>query len=321
MELKQLKLFQGVADCGSFSRASGMLSVAQPALSRCVKALEDELGTKLFYRNGRGIMLTESGKLLNEHAKTILSSVTRAESECSALQTNPSGNVIIGMPPSVGAILTVPLVLKFRKQYPSISIRVIEGFSGHVLEWLLNGKVDVAVLYNAPRMGNVLSEPLLEDELFILGASDDPCSLPKEPVPAARLAELPMILPSRPHGLRLLLDQVLRKAQIQPNVILEIDAMPSTLRLVEQRIGYTILSYSSIHHLVKAGRIRYWPLKKPHITRQLLLATSSQRPAMLPTKALADLVRSQMRNLESRGLWRPRSREYQVQAGRLQAKI
>ena len=306
MDIKQLKIFSAAAEFGSFSRAAVALSIAQPALSRYVKSLETELGVKLFYRNGRGIILTEAGKMLDRHAKGILESASRATSEIAALQSNPHGSVAIGMPPSVGSVLTVPLVQRYRKDYPQISMRVVEGFSGHVLEWLLTGKIDVAVLYNAPTMSNVLSEPLLKDELFLLGAAKDPSKLPPGPVPAKRFAEIPMILPSRPHGLRLLLDQVLGKAGIVPNIVLEVEAMPSTLNLVEQGIGYTVLSYSTVHHLVKAGRIKCFPIVRPQLTRQLLLSTSSQRPMTLATRVLTKMVGLQVRELVRDGLWHPR---------------
>jgi LysR family nitrogen assimilation transcriptional regulator len=174
-----------------------------------------------------------------------------------------------------------------------------------VLEWLVIGRIDVAVLYNAPRTANVASEPLLQDELFLLGAADDPAGLPPGPVRAKQLAELPMILPSGPHGLRLVVDQVLGKAGIRLNPDIEIDAMPSTLNLVEKGLGYTILSYSSVHHLVKAGRIKTWSIIEPQLTRKLVLATSSQRPATVATRALTDMVRAQVRELVRQGSWHP----------------
>ncbi|MBS0532638.1 MAG: LysR family transcriptional regulator [Proteobacteria bacterium] len=306
MDIKQLKVFSTAASCGSFSRASVALSIAQPALSRYVKALETELGVKLFYRNGRGIILTEAGKMLEKHAKGILEQAARASSEIGALQTSPHGSVAIGMPPSVGAVLTVPLVEHYREQYPQIAMRVVEGFSGHVLEWLLTGKIDVAVLYNAPATSNVLSEPLLRDELVLLGAMKDPSKLPPGSVQAKVLAEIPMILPSRPHGLRVLIDQVFGKAGIKPNIIIEIDAMPSTLNLVEKGVGYTILSFSTVHHLVKAGRIKCFTIVRPQLTRQLLLATSSQRPMTVATRALTKMIATQVRELARDGRWNPR---------------
>jgi LysR family transcriptional regulator, nitrogen assimilation regulatory protein len=305
MDIKKLKAFSVVAEFGGFSRAAGVLNVAQPVLSRQVRALEEELGVQLVYRNGRGIVLTEAGALLNEYAKGVLTTLARAESEVAALGSNPRGNVVIGMPPSMGSVLTVPLIQRFRSEHPSINMRVIEGFSGYLLEWLLTGKIDVAVLYNAPKTKSVRSEPLLREELFLIGAADDPSKLRAGPLEAKRLADLPLILPSRPHGLRLLIDQILSSANIIPNVELEVDALPATIKLAENRVGYTIHSYSLAHELIQEGRVKCWPIVNPRLTRQLILASASQRPTTAATRALTNIVRSQVRELVGQGFWRP----------------
>jgi LysR family nitrogen assimilation transcriptional regulator len=304
-DLKQLQLFTAVAEFGSFSRAAVALSVSQPVISRQIKALEEELGVSLLYRNGRGIVLTEAGKLLESYASAILEQASRATTELAAMRSNPRGTIVLGMPPSVGIVLTAPLVKHFREEFPQVTMRVVEGFSGHLLEWLVMGKIDVAVLYNAPRMNNLLAEPILRDELFLLGAGDDAGTLGSGPVDASVVATLPMILPARPHGLRLLLDQVLGQAGIEPRIDLEVEAMPSTLRLVEGGMGYTILSYSSVHHLVAEGRIRYWRIKNPSIERELLLATSSQRPTTTAIRALTALIRAEVRALRKQGVFEP----------------
>jgi LysR family nitrogen assimilation transcriptional regulator len=303
MDLKQLKAFATLAEFGSFSRAGAVLSVAQPVLSRQIKALEQELGIELFHRNGRGIVLTEAGKVLNDYAGGVLDTVARATTEVIALRTSPRGTIAIGMPPSVGAVLTVPLVQCFRSEFPQIAMRVVEGFSGHLLEWLITGKIDVAVLYNAPRTSNLRAEPLLTEEISLFGPMDDPAGVGDGPVVAARLATIPMILPGRPHGLRLVVDALLGEADIAPRIELEVDAMPSTLKLVERGMGYTLLSYGPARHLVEAGRMRSWSIVDPVLTRQLILVTSSQRPTTAATRALAQMVRQQVRDLVERGLW------------------
>lgn len=196
IDIKQMRMFAAISEFGSFSKAAVFLALSQPVLSRQIKSLEETLGVKLFYRNGRGIVLTEAGLLLQRYSKGILELVSRATAEVSAMRSTPTGRVAIGLPPSVGLVLTIPLVLRFREAFPRVAMRVAEGFSGHVLEWLSAGQIDVAVLYNAPRTGNLLSEPLFEDELFLLGAVNDPCSLPPGKIEANRLAELPLILPS-----------------------------------------------------------------------------------------------------------------------------
>jgi LysR family nitrogen assimilation transcriptional regulator len=306
MELRQLEYFIAIAETGAFSRAAVRLSVGQPILSRQIKALEQELGTDLYYRTGRGIVLSEAGKVLEQHARGVLDTTAGARRAISALGSAPAGRVVIGMPPSVGAVLTASLVRQFRAEFPRVSLGVMEGFSGHVLEWLTTGRIDVAVLYNAPRTSALATDPLLTDELFLLGPVADPADAGSGSVAAARLAGIPLILPSRPHGLRLLVDDFLSRIGVTPNVQVEIDAMPSTLNLVESGIGYTILSYSSAHHLIEAQRIRKWPIVEPAMTRSLVVATSTQRPVTRAAKALVGFVRKQVDALVAEGRWVPR---------------
>jgi LysR family nitrogen assimilation transcriptional regulator len=305
MELRQLEYFIAIAESSSFSRAAVRLSVAQPVLSRQIKALEEELGAELYHRTGRGIVLSEAGKLLEQHARGILETTAGAKSAISALGATATGRAVIGMPPSVGAVLTATLVRQFHSAFPKVSLGVMEGFSGHVLEWLTMGRIDVAVLYNAPRTSTLAAAPLLTDELFLLGPVSDPADAGMGSVPASRLAQIPLILPSRPHGLRLLVDDSLSRVGVSPNVQVEIDAMPSTLSLVESGVGYTILSYSCVHHLISAGRIRCWSIVQPTITRSLVVATSSLRPMSKAAKALVAMVRDQVETLVRQGRWVP----------------
>ena len=306
MELRQLEYFIAIAETGAFSRAAVRLSVGQPILSRQIKALEQELGTQLYHRTGRGIVLSEAGKILEQHARGVLETTSGARRAINALGSVPAGRVVIGMPPSVGAVLTASLVREFRAEFPKVSLGVMEGFSGHVLEWLTTGRIDVAVLYNAPRTSALVTDPLLTDELFLLGPIGDPAGAGAGSVAAAQLARIPLILPSRPHGLRLLVDDFLSTIGVVPNVQVEIDAMPSTLSLVEDGIGYTILSYSSVHHLLADRRIRSWPIVDPAMTRSLVVATSTQRPVTKAARALVGFVRKQVDALVAQGRWAPK---------------
>jgi LysR family nitrogen assimilation transcriptional regulator len=273
VELRQLEYFIAISETGALSRAAVRLGITQPILSRQMKALEQELGAELYFRTGRGIVLTEAGKMLEQHARGVLETTAGAKRAIHSLGAGPSGRVVIGMPPSVGAVLTAPIVRQFRDEFPKVSLGVMEGFSGHVLEWLTTGE--------------------------FAGAGTGP-------VPASRLAEIPMILPSRPHGLRVLVDEFLQRAGVTPNVQVEIDAMPSTLSLVEGGLGYTILSYSSVHALIGAGRIRSWPIVEPVMTRSLVVATSTQRPVTRAARALVGFVRRQVDQLVAEGRWAPK---------------
>jgi LysR family nitrogen assimilation transcriptional regulator len=298
MELKQLKYFLCVAELGSFSKAAVQLSVAQPILSRQIRALEHDLNAELFYRNGRGIVLSEAGKLLEAYAKEIIQTAGKASFEIMAMKAAPRGRITIAMPPSIGWVLTVPLVMRCRGEFPMIALHVVEGFSGHVTEWLSTGRIDIGVVYNAPRLPSLLTEPLLEERLVLLGPASDPARVGTGgAVAASRLEDVPLILPARPHGLRLLIDRTLEKLGIVANVQLELDAMASTLGLVEAGAGYTILCDAAVRPMVKAGRIRSWPIDEPKMTRQLMLATSTQRPTSVATRVVAKLIRAQVSEL------------------------
>ncbi len=116
-------------------------------------------------------------------------------------------------------------------------------------------------------------------------------------VDTAKIAELPMILPARPHGLRVLVDAELEKLGLAAHVEFEVDAMPSTLSLVERGVGYTVLSEGAVTHLLSAGRIRRWSLTNPTIRRELLLATSTQRPLSVATRLVARLLRDEVQSI------------------------
>jgi LysR family nitrogen assimilation transcriptional regulator len=298
MEIRQLTFFLGVAESGSFSKAAVRLSVAQPVLSRQIKILESELGVELFYRNGRGIVLSEAGKLLESHAQNVIGTVEQAQSEIGALKAAPQGRVAIAMPPSIGWMLTGPLVLRCREAFPNILLHLAEGFSGHVAEWLSSGKIDIGIVYQAPRRSMLVTEPLFSDELILLGPADDPAAVgSSDSVSTARLAEIPLILPARPHGLRVLVDDALGKLGLVARVEFEVDAMPATLNLVEEGVGYTVLSESAVKHLLIAGRIRSWSLTGPTLTRVLMLATSTQRPMSVGTRLVTRLIRDQVQSI------------------------
>ncbi len=297
MELKQLRYFLSVADTGSFSKAAVKLSLTQPVLSRQVKFLEEELGEELFYRNGRGIVLSDAGEVLATHARSMVEVADRIIGEMAARRTSPSGKVAIAMPPSIGWVLTVPLVQRCREFYPAISLHVVEGFSGHVLEWLANGRVDIGVVYNAPRHPTLLTEPLLEEDLILLGPMSDPAGVGNGSITAERLAQVPLIMPARPHGLRMQVDQAMSRLGVTLRIEHEMDAMASTLGLVEAGVGYTILCYAATQPRIAAHRLRWWPLIDPPLVRHLMLATAVQRPMTTAAKIIIRLVRELVKEL------------------------
>ena len=137
MDLKRLRYFVCVSELGSFTLAARHLGVAQPALSRHIRQLESECGSTLLRRNGRGAELSEVGKIVLEHGRSLLEQVDRLESGLKAAKGAPVGAVNVGMPPSVCMILVEPLFHRVRRDYPGVRLHISEAFSGDVREWLV----------------------------------------------------------------------------------------------------------------------------------------------------------------------------------------
>jgi len=302
MDLKQLHYFKHVAELGSFSRAAAFLSVAQPALSRQVRKLETELNVPLLYRNGRGVTPTDAGGLLLKRANALLEQFQRVEHEMKSLEGIVSGSVTLGVPPSVSQVLIRPLINHFRRLYPAVSLEIVEAFSGHVNEWLADGRLDVAVLYNAPRTKHLASERLLIEELLLISPTDgNGPEIGK--VTLDELSSGSLILPSRPHGLRLLVDEVAAKNNLKLRVDFEINALSAIKDLVEDGAGSTILPYATVYREVTRGQMVAKRIEGQPFSRTLVLATSTQRPLSLAARALVDRIKLEVKELHASGKW------------------
>ena len=280
MDLKQLEYFVHVAEFGSFTHASRYLSVAQPALSRQVRALEVELRQPLFERNGRGVTLTEAGKRLLDHSRGLLQQVERALQDLETHRGAPAGRLVIGLPPSVGRTLTGPLVRAYREQFPNASLSIVEGLSTYVLEWLAIGRVDCGLVYNAVPSAEVDLVPVLEEKLYLVSARGTTrgAKLVGVPIALAEVAEHPLVIPSRPHAMRMLLESELAHLGCKARVALEIESVPAMLDLVQHDGFHAVLSLNAIESSGNADALQVRPITQPRLAATLWIATSAQRP-------------------------------------------
>src|ERR1700747_3179676 len=150
MDFRQLKTFACVAELGSLSKASDTLRVAQPALSRQIKLLEHELRTELFTRHGRGIAVTDAGRLLLARTGGIVRQIDQIRDDIQSAGGAPSGRVVLGLVPTVSCVLSARLARRTVETYPGISLCIVESYSGHLIEWLHRGEMDLAVIYGPP---------------------------------------------------------------------------------------------------------------------------------------------------------------------------
>ncbi|MEJ6023669.1 LysR substrate-binding domain-containing protein [Ramlibacter sp. PS4R-6] len=293
MDLKQLEYFVRVAELGSFTRAAVELDVAQPALSRQVRLLEVELRQTLLVRNGRGAVPTEAGKILLEHGRGILHQVQRARDDLGRLRGGLSGRVALGLPSSVARVLAVPLTRAFREAAPDARLSISEALSVGLQEGLTSGRLDIAVLYNAQPSRELDVLPLLEEDLLLVrarppGLHEDP---PPGPVDLRDIAQMPLVIPSRPNAIRLHVESAMAAIGAKPNVALEIDGVTAILDLVLDGAGCAILSHNALLNSPRPSAYIAQQIGTPPLRIQLSLATSLQRPATPVQKAALGLIR------------------------------
>ena len=155
MNLRQLQYFIEVSEIQSVTKAATRLNLAQPALTRHIRTLERDLGVQLFSRSGRGIALTNAGAVFRDRVKSILRDLDRARLEVQALSRSPGGRIDIGMPASLSQALTRVLVQRVGEQLPKVAVRVIDGWTGFIVEWLLLGRLDLGVRRSAYHRRNM----------------------------------------------------------------------------------------------------------------------------------------------------------------------
>jgi len=294
MDLKQLEYFVRVAELGSFTRASVALGVAQPALSRQIRLLEVELRQNLLARNGRGATPTEAGQLLLAHGRGILHQVERAREELGRARGALVGRVALGLPPSVAKALTVPLVREFSARMPDASLSISEGLSAAMREALTNGRLDIALLHNAGPAADIELTHLLDEPLFLVqrgGEGGAARTARKKPLPLAELAELPLVIPSRPNTIRMLVETELAKLGLRPRIAFEIDGVAAILDLVADGAGSAVLSRNAVATSANPQALTMRAVHKPALHSRLMVAMSSLRPATLTQQAMLGLIR------------------------------
>lgn len=274
MNLNQLETFVHVAEHGSFSKAALVLGVAQPALSRQVRALEVELREPLLLRHGRGVLLTEAGRRLLDHCHNILHLVARAKEDLVAQRDEPTGHIAIAMPPTLARLHTLPLIRAFRDEMPKARLAIVEGFSVHITEWLASGRTDLGLVYNPEPLPSLEIRPLREERLCLVSPADQ---APAGPVTLKHLADRPLVMPERGQIFRKLMEQAAAMAGVPLRVEWEVSSVPAILDLVSAGIGHAALGEDAIRLYPRPKRLVVTPFVRPEIKTTLCLVSPAQK--------------------------------------------
>ncbi len=238
MELRQLRYFVRVAQLGSMGRAAADLGVVTSALSQQISRLESELSTRLLVRSARGVVPTDAGVAFLGQAQLALRHADDAVR--AAQQQRLSGHVSVGLAPTTGAVLGLPLMQAMQERYPAVRLHLVESLSGHLTDMLNARRLDLAVLFRTEDARRWSVMPLLQERLFVIGAPTLAGLKPGGRIRLSALGPLPLILPSGPHGLRSTLDAAFAAAGAVPHVRAEIDSLAMLMDAVRAGLGATV---------------------------------------------------------------------------------
>ncbi|AQH05398.1 hypothetical protein A9R05_41000 (plasmid) [Burkholderia sp. KK1] len=275
--------------------------MAQPSLSRQIRKLELELRNELFYRHGRGVTLTDAGEHLRVTAETVMNLLGQVERDLHETGGSAGRAVTLGVPPSIGATLCAPVALKFAEAAPQSRLRVREGFSSTLSDWIEEGILDVAVMYDTARDRNLNAAPLLLEDLFLIQnislAADAEVKLEE-------LRNLPIVAPAPENGLRRVVDRAAALAGFTLNVVMEVDSVPALRQLAGAGVGAAILPFGAVHREVRMGRLSARRIACSNMRALLVAATPLNRPISSSARLLLRIIHSEALNFVSKGVLR-----------------
>jgi DNA-binding transcriptional LysR family regulator len=305
MDLKQLRTFWAVAELGSLSKAADRLRAAQPGLSRHIKLLEHELRVELFIRNGRGMLLTSAGRMLLDRTTGLVRQIEQVRDDIQSAGGSPSGRVILGLVPTVSAVFSGRFARRVIADFPEISLRIVESYGGHLVEWLHRGEMDLAITYGPAEDLHLSVQSIGREDIAVVGPPGSGLAKRKQ-VDLKWLVKQKLILPSISHGLRALLEKAVAREKLTLNALIEADSYRAQISLMEEGLGYTLLPASAIRTELAAGRLEMAALVKPSVSRELILASPIEHPTSIATTTIATLIMSEIEQLCREGLWKIR---------------
>lgn len=303
MDLNRLSNFVTVVEMQSLSKAAAAVRIAQPALSRQIRAMEDYYGAPLLARHGWGVTPTAAGLSLLDHARRILREERAARDSIRAMSGKPTGSLALGVPSSLARVLLPRVARIASDRFPELRLQLIDGYSASLYQWLIGGKLDMAILYRDRSTAQLAISPLLSESLVAIG----PAGLfgHGQMLHPDALAQHRLILPGRPNRLRFLIEGAITGYSESTCPGLEVDSLPALLDLVRSGAGISVLPYSAVHDLVREGSLSYADLGPPALERILVLAHMGERPTTPAIEAIGAVLHELVAADQAECRWTP----------------
>lgn len=302
LDFKQLKALVTVVEVGSVTRAAELLHLGQPAVTRQVRSLEHELGVPLFERTRHGMRPTAAGVSMADRARRALAELDRARAEVAPAPGAVTGIVSVGLLESTAELLTEPLVSAVMRLHPGIELRVLTAYSGHLQQWLDDGDLDMSLLYNLTSTPSLNVRSLVREKLWVVAPASAGLTA-KSPVPVARVAGYPFVMPAPGHALRTLIDRAAAQAHVVIEIAVQTNSMSLQKQLVQSGHGWTILPGAGIAADVAAGAVSAAPLSEPEVWRSVVLGVPRAGRITPAAEAVARELVQQVRIAAVQGRW------------------
>lgn len=302
MNSDDLECFVRVANCGSISRAAMELGSDQSTVSRAMARLEASSEARLFHRSGRGVVLTDAGMALLEHARKVMAALEEARSAIHSLSDQGPARVVIAAQPTIARMVYGAVGKALKRKFPKTRLRFVEGLGTHMVEWLATGEVDIAILYVPMHAGGLKVDKLLREPVRLVAPAAH--SHIGTEFPVHQLGQVPLILPSTPHGVRLLAESLAQKAGVSLEIAMECDASTNITRsLVEEGCGCTLLPLAAVADEVAQGKLRTARLSGPEVVREVAIATAKNRPPVNQLWGVMQTIRQEVILTVEKGNW------------------
>lgn len=289
MNLRRLKYFVKIVDIGSLTQAADVLHIAQPALSQQLSTLESELQQQLLIRTKRGVTPTEAGKVLYGHAQVILRQCEQAQSDVNASGLALSGPVSVGLAPGTAAsTLSLPLLKRVREKHPGILLYLNENFGTTLSELIMNGRMDMAVLYGGREVHGLSFIQLMREPLCLVSA--EPALQGRERVTLSEVAAFELLLPRTYNVMRRLVDEAFLRIEMSAQVVAEIESSTTLAAAVADHFGSTILPESAAQVLADTHGLYLSRIVEPDIEAPLALCLSGHLPLSVPAQAVKAIL-------------------------------
>jgi LysR family transcriptional regulator, nitrogen assimilation regulatory protein len=290
MELRQMQYFLCLAEEGNVTRAARQLNIVQPALSMQIAKLEASFGKKLFHRGAHGVSLTPAGETLVRLVTPIVRDAEQAREEMGRLDGKVSGRVRIGMITSVAQSTLAASFATIAQNFPDVELSACEGYTDTLIEWVVSGQLDVAII-NVPRRRIALTvHPIMDEEMVFGTRAGNSANLPKV-LRFEDLARLDIVIPSKRHGLRLVLENRAAEAGIELKPRLEIDTLSAICEVVASTSLVTVLPGIALQQMLAAGRVQARRFARPGLSRSIAWVHSPRRVISAATSAVLEVIR------------------------------